>query len=297
MMLLALLCLSPLAAALPLTASGAEIEFELRTSTTSAELGVPMTVSAVVRAPRDLEVLPDLAASTTDAYAIRDAKLLGETSTGALKGSPSGALKERRFTLELLPLDVGKIEVRVFWATRAGGSPARAESPPFTITVAEPDLGPEPQLGTSRPSFRPVPRSGRGSSKPSRRRYWLWKRRNPDRRRGEAPRRTPVLPTSSPERARWLRTSGLWEEGATRVLHPADRHPPPVRRAPLRRSRHAAHHDRLAPGAAPWPRTARDLEVKDLFDRDLAKFAKWKPSRPERRIAAGREIVAARPTP
>ncbi|MBI5883445.1 MAG: hypothetical protein HZB91_10130 [Elusimicrobia bacterium] len=263
---------------------------------------MPMTVSAVVRAPQDLEVLPDLAASTTDAYAIRDAKLIGETAAGALKGSPSGAFKERRFTLELLPLDVGKIDVRVFWTTRAGGSPVRTESPPFTVTVAEPDLGPEPQLKdikallSARPALWPWLLAAALLAAG----WLLWKRRKP--KTAGAAAEAPAPDTRPPhviagEELDWLRGSGLWEEARYKEFY--------IRLTDILRQyverRYGVPAMQLT--TTELARELRSLaadrrvisEIKDLFDRaDLAKFAKWKPEAGlgEREIAAGREIVA-----
>lgn len=278
----------------PKAGSSAAPQFEVRAAT-SAMLGVPVRFEAVVRASPGMEVVPDLAASTTDAYSIIGAQVTGQ--------GPAGALTETRFSLDLLPLDVGKVPVRVAWSVKdgPGANPVRAESSAFTVEVAGPDLGPEPKLKdikaimTARPALWPwlllaaLLAAG----------WWAWKRHRASAPEEEA--LAPVQDTRPPHviaesELSSLENSGLWEEGRYKEFY--IRLTDILRQYVERRYGVAAVHLTTSE----LVRDLRKMEVdrrvgaavKDLFDRaDLAKFARWKPEAGlgAREVSAGREIV------
>ncbi|MBI5623245.1 MAG: hypothetical protein HY924_05660 [Elusimicrobia bacterium] len=277
----------------PVAAAELPVRFDVRPATATASLGVPMKVSALVVAPPGLEVLPDLQASTTDSYAITRAELLEEGT--------AGALRELKYSLELLPLDVGKIPVRVFWQTSGAGVPGRLESPPFTVSVPEPDLGQEPQLKdikslmSARPALWPWLLLAALLAAA----YLLWKRRktsSPGPASPAAAVDTRPAHVIAQEELASLQSSGLWDQARYNEFY--------IKLTDILRVYVERRYGvpALRRTTTELFRSLRDLsldrrllsEVKDLFDRaDLAKFAKWKPEPGlgEREIAAGRAIV------
>ncbi|MBI4679426.1 MAG: hypothetical protein HY748_17765 [Elusimicrobia bacterium] len=279
-----------------------EISFEFHAATT-ARLGVPMKVEAVVRSAPGLELFCDLEASTTDSYSITKARI---TRSGAVEpGGSAGPLAERAFDLELLPLDIGEIPVRVFWTVqgRAPSGLRRVESPAFTVEVPEPDLGENPQLK----DIKEV-RSARSALWPwlllaalAAAGYCLWKRRKtagPAAAPDAAPPDTRPAHVIAQSELDWLERSGLWEEGRYKEFY--------IRLTDTLRQylerRYGLPAMQLTTTELVSGMRAMEVErrlgqaVKDLLDRaDLAKFARWRPETGQgaQEIHAAREIVQA----
>jgi hypothetical protein len=111
-------------------------EPSVRLSTTTAELGKP--VSAVAVAPANLE--PDLARSTTDLYTI------------ALAGEPKPVADGKEWPLQILPLAVGKLPVDLYF--KDAPAPVRVN-----LTVTEPpNLPPEADVSDIKAPARAKPR-------------------------------------------------------------------------------------------------------------------------------------------
>jgi hypothetical protein len=276
-----------------LSASGADLalQFDVRPATTTAALGVPLAVSAVVRSPSSFDVVPDLEASTTDSYAITKAEALGESS--------SGPTKERRFVLEVLPLDIGKIPVRVLWTVR-GAAAGRAESPAFTLDVPEPDLGKDPQLRDIKALL-----SARAALWPwlllaalLAAAYWLWRRSRakPGAAAPSAPPDDRPPHIIAQDELDALQGEALWEQGRHKEFY--------IRLTDILRTylerRYGVPALQLTTTELSRDLRSLDLErvfigrIKDLFDRaDLVKFAKWRPEEGlgAQELTVGREVV------
>ena len=99
-------------AALLLAAAAWGGEVTLSVPSTSAVLGEPVTVLAAATLEPGASLAPDLQASATDSFAI----------TGVRELEPPAGGNERRFELQLLPLDLGPRAFPIYWSLAAAGS-------------------------------------------------------------------------------------------------------------------------------------------------------------------------------
>ncbi|MBI5208924.1 MAG: hypothetical protein HY927_03015 [Elusimicrobia bacterium] len=268
--------------------------FELRAATTSARLGVPVTLEAVVRAPVGVEVALDLPASTTDTFAITRVE---EVPRG------QGGETQRRFRLEILPLDLGKLPVPLAWSFRAGQETRAVKSPALVFDVDEPpSLAADPEIKDIKGIM-----GARALLWP-----WLllaalalaawaaWRRRR--RHVPGAAASAPVADTRPPHviaeaELAWLDGSGLWESGRYKEFYNRltdilrqyfDRRfaVPAMKLTTTELIRHMRRVD-IDRGAS--------QSIKTVFERaDLVKFARWTPGREFGSLETkqAREIVA-----
>lgn len=173
----------------------------LSASTTTARLGEPVTVTAVL--PTEVVGVDlDLEKSTTDSFAI---------------GKVEKASSER-MTVEVLPLAVGRLPVALFFKTAGpGGTTLELSAAPLILEVAEPPIEGPGEFKDIKPPFRartPVwPWLLLAAAAAAA--VWAWRRRG---RAAAAP--TPTeIPDDRPPEA-WiseqldrLEASGDWEEG------------------------------------------------------------------------------------
>ncbi len=171
----------------------------LQLSSTTAQLGVP--VAATVTSALE----PDLEASTTDTYAVA---LAGEP-----KPDPKAGAGAKDWPLQIVPLAVGSVPVKVEWK-QAGAPPASA-----VLSVLEPDLPKDADVADikkparARPALWPwllaLALAALG--------WWVWKKRPFEGMREEEPGGPP--PDDRPadvialEKLAALEASGLWASG------------------------------------------------------------------------------------
>lgn len=179
--------------------------FTLLVSTTAASLGVPLTAT-VTNTPEARFTL-DLERSTTDTFAILNAQDVSERKAGA------GA----ELRLQLLPLAVGAVPVRLFWKVEGQAEPVAG--PALTLGVAEPPLE-EPTLADIKP-----PLDARGPLWPwllgaalLAAAAWWWSRR----RKAESLAALEAEPPRPPHEAAFEafeRLEPLWAEGRRREFY------------------------------------------------------------------------------
>ncbi|MBI5238836.1 MAG: hypothetical protein HY926_00045 [Elusimicrobia bacterium] len=279
-------------AALLLAGSGWGTEVKLSVPSTSAVLGEPVTVQAAAALEPGAALALDLQASATETFAITGARELE---------SPAGSA-ERRFELQLIPLDLGPRAFPILWTLAAGGS-TRTLSSTLRLEVREP---PGAEKAQDIKDIKP-PRAARPRLWPfllmlllaGAAWYWgTWRKKRPAAAGAAAgpppdPRPAEVIAESELER---LAASRLWEEGRRKEFY--GELTDILRRYLERRWAFPATRETTAEIARRL--RGRDLDrrllalFKELFERaDLVKFSKtatddrWK----EADLAAARRLV------
>lgn len=259
---------SPQDAVANLTQGGSRVELA---APGSALLGEPVTVRATARLGAGETIALDLERSTTESFAITEVREL-----------PAPAPVERRFDIQVVPLDVGRRSFPLYW-TLTGPGAARMLTAEFQIEVREP-----PQAAQARDvkDIKP-PRRARPALWPwllaaALLGLWYWNERRTMRRRelaaaaGLKPDTRPPEVIAEDELAR-LESSGLWEQGRPKEFYGALTDI--LRRYLERRFAFPATGETTTEIYRRLRRLALDRQLltlfKALFERaDLVKFAK-----------------------
>lgn len=184
-------------------------EVQLLVPSTSVVLGEPITVQAAAKLEAGASLALDLQASTTDNFAITAARELPVPAGGG----------ERRFELQLIPLDVGQRVFPILWSVASGGS-TRTLSSVLRLEVREP---PGAKDAKDVKDIKP-PRAARPPLWPfllllalagAAWYWWVWRKKRRSAAEAAAgpppdPRPMDVVAEAELER---LAASGLWEEG------------------------------------------------------------------------------------
>lgn len=188
-----------------------EIAWDLKPSTTSAQLGETVTLAGTVRHPLAGDLALNLSASATDFFSI--------SSATQEPGVVQGGSRTQRFRLEILPLAVGRIPITTLWELKRDSQTWAFQSPPVFLDVAEPPLDPQLRIRDIK-----APRPARPALWPwllaaalAAGAYLLFKKRL-GRKAGEPPREPKPADTRPPEviansELSLLESSGLWAEG------------------------------------------------------------------------------------
>jgi hypothetical protein len=267
-------------------------EVQLIVPSTSVVLGEPITVQAAAALSPGASLALDLQASTTDVFAITAIRDLPAPAGGA----------ERRFELQLIPLDLGRRSFPILWTLAADGS-TRTLSSVLRLEVREPpgakdakDIKDIKPPRAARPALWPflLTLALAGAA-------WYWWTRRRKRRAaagaaaGPPPDPRPPEVAAEAELAR-LAASGLWEEGRHKQFY--GEFTDILRRYLERRFSFPATRETTAEIARLL--RGRDFErrsfavFKELFDRaDLVKFSKTaaEPRWKDADIEAARRLV------
>jgi hypothetical protein len=103
----------------------------VKVSSGSPILTMPLELEATVTNPPAGKTALDLAASTTDSFAIAQIK---EIPTNAALPSI------QNFQIRILPLNIGKIPIRLFWKTETPSGSFETQSSPLVLDVADRNL-------------------------------------------------------------------------------------------------------------------------------------------------------------
>lgn len=117
--------------ALQKTALAQQSSFNIAVASGTPVLATPIELKVIVRNPQGEHVSLDLAASTTDTFAIAGVQEISQKD----KTSAS-----QNFLLKILPLNVGPVPINLFWKLKTPSGYSEIQSPPLVLNVADKPL-------------------------------------------------------------------------------------------------------------------------------------------------------------
>ncbi len=113
------------------TALAQQASFNIEVASGTPVLATPVELKVAVQNPPGAHVSLDLAASTTDTFAIAGIQEISQKGT-----SSSG----QNFLLKILPLNVGPVPIKLFWKLETPSGSSEIQSPPLVLNVADKPL-------------------------------------------------------------------------------------------------------------------------------------------------------------
>jgi hypothetical protein len=113
------------------TALAQQSSFNIEVASGTPVLATPIELKVAVQNPRGGQVSLDLAASTTDTFAIAGVQEISQKGDSA-----SG----QNFLLKILPLNVGPVPIKLFWKLITPSGSSEIQSPPLVLNVADKPL-------------------------------------------------------------------------------------------------------------------------------------------------------------